>query len=669
MTGPAAGLLRSSLRRRRKEFVRLAGWSLVQAVPAFLTGWVIARAVDDGFLAGRAGTGFAWLGVLAVAVGTGAWATRHATLGLAAVVEPLRDELVTLVTSGTLRRSAGSDRPADTGGVARLTEQVEIAREAYGAVVMFVQSFAASSVGALLGLATLDPALLLFVLPPLLAGLGLFVGALRAMAARQRDVMLADERVAETASEVTGGLRDVVACGGEDVVRERAGERIDAAALATRALARMTAVRTASLAVGGWLPLVLVLAGAPWLVERGVTAGAVLGAVTYVSQGLQPALQSLVRGIADSGLWLLVTLGRIAGAAGEPPAEADAGEPPTEPTTDHRLPAEPAAGGPPTESAADPPPTEPIPASAPPGRPPGRRPRHSGLELRGVTFRYARSAEPVIDALDLVLRPDEHLAVVGPSGAGKSTFAALVAGVLAPHSGGVRLGGVPVGCLDDGPARHRVLIPQEAYVFAGSLWENLTYLAPGIPAAAVDAAVDEVGARPLVERLGGYDAAVDRQELSAGERQLISLVRSYLPPAELFLLDEATCHLDPAAEARAEAAFARRPGTLIVCAHRISSALRADRIMVLDGARAAVGTHAELMTGSALYRDLVGHWEEGAGTGTPGPAARKPDPAAGNPGSTTGKSGSTTGKPGLTASPTPGRSGSRRSGSALRSSE
>ncbi|MGI5472519.1 hypothetical protein [Streptomyces sp. CA-132043] len=269
MTG-AAGLLRSSLRRRRREFVRLAGWSLIQAVPAFLSGWVVARAVDDGFLAGRAGTGFAWLGVLAVAAGIGAWATRHATLGLAAVVEPLRDELVTMVASGTLHRSARrADRPADTGGVARLTEQVEIAREAYAAVVMFVQGFAASAVGALLGLATLDPALLLFVLPPLLVGLGLFAGALRAMAARQRDVALADERVAGTASEVTGGLRDVVACGAEDVVRERAGRHIDASARATRALARMTAVRTASLAVGGWLPLVLVLAGAPWLVQRG----------------------------------------------------------------------------------------------------------------------------------------------------------------------------------------------------------------------------------------------------------------------------------------------------------------------------------------------------------------------------------------------------------------
>ncbi|TJZ54274.1 ABC transporter ATP-binding protein [Streptomyces piniterrae] len=609
MTGRAGGLLRSSLRRRRKEFTRFTGWSLLQAVPAFFSGWAVARAVDDGFLAGRTGAGFAWLGVLAGAIVIGAWATHHATLGLSALVEPLRDELVTLVTSGTLHRSAQVGTPADTAGVARLTEHVEIAREAYGAVVMFVQGFVVTSTGVLLGLATLDPVLLLFVLPPLLLGLGLFVGSLRALAARQRSVVLADERMAESVSALTGGLRDVVACGAEDVIRKQTGDPIDTTARATRALARTTALRTAALGIGGWLPLVLILAGAPWLVKGGVTAGAVLGAVTYVSQGLQPALQGLVQGVGGSGLWLLVTLGRIAEAAEGTPAEAAvrgrgmgqakgsltgagaglaaAGE------TSHR--ASTAARGSALASGA----------SGASGTS-----RASRVELRGVTFRYARSAEPVISGLDLVLRPGEHLAVVGPSGAGKSTFAALVAGVLEPRAGQIRLDGVPVRSLDtDGLARHRVLIPQEAYVFAGTLWENLTYLEPGATTTAVDAAVDTVGARPLVERLGGYDAPVDHQELSAGERQLIALVRSYLPPAGLILLDEATCHLDPETEAGAEDAFARRPGTLIVCAHRISSALRADRILVLDGARADLGTHEELMAGSALYRDLVGHWE------------------------------------------------------------
>ncbi|MEU5582489.1 ABC transporter ATP-binding protein [Streptomyces huasconensis] len=391
----------------------------------------------------------------------------------------------------------------------------------------------------------------------------------------------------------------MTACGAEDLAQRRAGERIDAAAKATRTLARVMAIRTAALAIGGWLPLVLILAGAPWLVQRGVSAGAVLGAVTYVSRGLQPALQGLVQVLGGSGLWLLVTLSRIAEAAAPDAPGAATG------------PADRVTGAP----------------EAPRGRPdavpqggPGR------VELHGVTFGYARSAEPVISALDLVLWPGEHLAVVGPSGAGKSTLAALVAGVLEPQAGRVRLDGVPLRALGTGTlARHRVLIPQEAYVFAGTLRENLTYLAPGATTAEVDAAVDAVGARPLVARLGGYEAAADPRELSAGERQLVALVRAYLPPARLILLDEATCHLDPASEARAEEAFARRPGTLFVCAHRISSALRADRVLVLDGTSTALGTHAELMADSALYRDLVGHWEgaggEGGGEGDKGAGA------------------------------------------------
>ena len=92
-------------------------------------------------------------------------------------------------------------------------------------------------------------------------------------------------------------------------------------------------------------------------------------------------------------------------------------------------------------------------------------------------------------------------------------------------------------------------------------------------------------------------------------RQLIALVRAYLSPAPLVVLDEATCFLDPEAERRAEEAFAKRGGTLIVIAHRISSALRARRILVLDGNKATIGTHATLMrTHHRMYRELHGHW-------------------------------------------------------------
>jgi ATP-binding cassette subfamily C protein len=238
--------------------------------------------------------------------------------------------------------------------------------------------------------------------------------------------------------------------------------------------------------------------------------------------------------------------------------------------------------------------------------------------LRGVSFGYGPHAEPVLRGLDLDIADGQHVAIVGPSGIGKSTLAGLIAGLLRPTAGQVRLGGRPVSDMAaaDLPS-YRVLIPQEAYVFAGPVGENLSYLAPGASPAQLDVAVEVVGLRALVTRLGGYQAELSPDRLSAGERQLIALARAYLSPARLAILDEATCHLDPAAAARAENAFAARPGALIVIAHRISSALRADRVLVLDGASARIGDHVTLLATSPLYRDLVGHWEPGLGSARP----------------------------------------------------
>ena len=103
------------------------------------------------------------------------------------------------------------------------------------------------------------------------------------------------------------------------------------------------------------------------------------------------------------------------------------------------------------------------------------------------------------------------------------------------------------------------------------------------------------GLTPVVERLSGYDAVLVPAALSAGERQLVALTRAYLSPARLVVLDEATCHLDAAAEERAERAFAARPGSLIVIAHRMTSARRARRVLLLDGTQAWIGTHEELL--------------------------------------------------------------------------
>lgn len=568
-------VLLTALRQRRGMLLRLAGWSLVEAAPVFLSGRLVAAAIDEGFLAGRPAAGFGSLAMMALSVLVGAVGTRQVFLRLAAIIEPFRDELVDLVVTGVLHRSTATGQPSDIAGVARLTHQVEIVRESFASVIMVAQGFLVTTASALLGLVTLAPLALPFVLPPLLVGLVLFVSSLRATAARQRTTILANERIAETVSTLAGGLRDIIACCAEDQIRTTVAHSIDAQESAGTELARMTAVRTTALGIGAWVPLLLILLGTPWLVGHGATTGTVLGALTYVSLGLQPALQTLIRTIGGTGLQLMVTLGRITEAA-QPPATA----PP-----ESRLPEQ-----------------RPRPTS---------RPSDHTLELRNVTFSYGRHAEPIIRDLDLLLAGDDHLAVVGPSGVGKSTLAQIIAGLLQPQAGQILLDGVP---LRDWKAPHlaqrRVLIPQEAYVFTGTVAENLDYYLPCRPTPPqLDEAANALGAQLLIEHLGGYQADLRPADLSAGERQLLTLIRAYLSPAHLVILDEATCHLDPAAEAQAELAFTKRPGALLVIAHRTSSALRARRILVLDGDHAHLGSHQELLTHSPLYRDLVGHWQ------------------------------------------------------------
>jgi len=565
---PVADLLLSVLRRRRRLLVRLAGWSLVAAIPAFLSGLLVARALDDGFLAGRPATGFGWLGVLAVGGLVGAFGTRQTYRRLAGVVEPFRDELVTLGVTGTIHRSTRPGAVADTGGVARLTRQVEIVRESFANLLMIVESFLATAVGALLGLAALAPVMLVLVLPPLVVGIGLFLAALASMVRKQKTIVLAEEEIAVQAARLTGGLRDIVACGAEPATHAAAGRSVNAQARAATELARFTAMRTLALGVGGWLPVVAILVAAPWLLRDGLTTGELLGAVTYVVQGVQPALAHLVRVVGGSALLLGVTLGRIVEMGAAPPSAAPASAR-TRPPSDH-------------------------------------------LEMSGVTFGYGPHAEPVLRAVDLLIPSGQHLVVVGPSGVGKSTLTALVTGMLEPDQGCVRLGGE---ALTQWPREEllerRVLIPQEAYVFAGTLRENLCYLRPDVASDEIAAAVRALGMSPLVERLGGCDLEIDPAVLSAGERQQVALARAYLSSARLMVLDEATCHLDPETEMRAELAFAERGGTLLIVAHRISSALRADRILLLDGGAVLAGTHQELLVRSALYRDLVGHWHGG----------------------------------------------------------
>lgn len=583
------------LRSRWRVLVRLGVWSVLETGQSFLIGYAPARALDDGFLRGRPEVGLIWLGVAGLGVVLGAYGTARVYAAVAALVEPLRDRLVTRVVERGVRE-------ADRGALSGLTQQVEIARDTFAGLVMVSRSFVFTAVGALAGLFSLAPLLLLVVLPPLAAGVGLFTATLRPLARRQEVFLAADEALADRLGAVCPGLRDITASGAEDRMAADTGALVDAELHAARSLARFGVLRVAALALGGQLPIVLLLATAPWLLRHGVTTGALLGALAYVTQSLLPALHNLVHGLGTSGSRLAVVLRRLAPAV--PPRGA----------------------GPPSDMAL-------RRAGATSHVGPADDPRHTGprpaernaLTLTSVTFAYGPTVAPVIEDLDLTLPCGAHLAVVGPSGIGKSTLTALAAGLLEPRCGTIRVHGNAART----PEAHarRVLIPQEAYVFTGSLAENLAHLRPDpVPEAELLAAAEAVGLTPLLDALGGPEGRVDPAALSAGERQLIALTRAHLSNAPLALLDEATCHLDPRAEARAEHAFAARPGgTLVVVAHRISSARRAGRVLMMDGRDTAYGTHDELVRSSARYRELVGGW-------TPVPRGRsEPALALGDP--------------------------------------
>ena len=566
------------LGRHRKDVAWLAAWSLVQSLPAVASGWSLAQATTQ-FLAGRTGPGLAWLGLLAASALVGAFGARQVYLTIGVLVEPFRDDLVTAIVDGALARP-------DPRSVARMTHQAEIVRDSVAGVLAITFAFACTVVSTLAGLVTLLPATLPYVVPPLLTSLILLRWQLRPYAARQRAAVLAEETVAAEVARAASAARDITACGAEGLVFDGLARHIARQEKAARRVAGAGSARLLCLALGGWLPLLLVLAAAPGMLRHGASPGHIVGAVTYITGSLRGVLYTFSQGMSAGLVRLNVTLERIIQTSARPETrpETRAATPPETPAIAPRRPTlnSPALNSPALNQGKD-----------------------GTLELRDVTFAYGPHAEPVISGLTLTVPPGDHLAVVGPSGIGKSSLAGLIAGMLSPGEGEVLLDGRPVAGLG---RSWRILIPQEAYVFAGTLSENLRYLHPATKTE-LDEAAEAIGLTPLITRLGGYGGAVTPAALSAGERQLIALTRAYLPPAGLVILDEATCHLDPAAEEQAEEAFARRDGTLIVIAHRISSARRARRILVLDGARPQVGGHASLLASSVMYADLAGQWE------------------------------------------------------------
>ncbi|MBB4717836.1 ATP-binding cassette subfamily B protein [Streptomyces luteogriseus] len=233
------------------------------------------------------------------------------------------------------------------------------------------------------------------------------------------------------------------------------------------------------------------------------------------------------------------------------------------------------------------------------------------IDFEDVRFRYPGATRDAVDGVRLSIPVGRTVALVGETGAGKSTLVKLVGRFYDVTAGAVRVDGYDLRTLELGDYRRRLgIVPQEPHLTGGTVYDAIAYGRPGAAEGEVEAAARAVGAHELLSRLpGGYRHPVGEggRTLSAGQRQLIALARAQLILPDVLLLDEATSALDPVTEAAVSDAVARltEGRTSLIVAHRLTTAARADYIVVLaDGAIAEEGTHTDLLARNGPYARL-----------------------------------------------------------------
>jgi ATP-binding cassette, subfamily B, bacterial len=254
-----------------------------------------------------------------------------------------------------------------------------------------------------------------------------------------------------------------------------------------------------------------------------------------------------------------------------------------------------------------------------------------GVRFAGVTFRYAPGARAALEDVDLTIEPRRRVAIVGETGSGKTTFAKLVTRLMDPVGGRVLLGSdgggwVPLDEVAFASLRQRVvMVPQDGFLFDATVADNVRYGRPGMTDEQVAEAFDELGLGVWVAGLDqGVATPVGQRgdSLSAGERQLVAVARAYVADPDLLVLDEATSAVDPATEQRLTRALdtLTEGRTTLTIAHRLSTAERADEVLVVDAGRVVQrGSHTDLVDADGPYARLHASWRRSS-SGAPSPA-------------------------------------------------
>jgi ABC-type multidrug transport system fused ATPase/permease subunit len=258
-----------------------------------------------------------------------------------------------------------------------------------------------------------------------------------------------------------------------------------------------------------------------------------------------------------------------------------------------------------------PPPTDPAPLPAGP----------LDVDVHDVTFSYpTRGLADAVDAavlrhVNVHIPAGQQVALVGATGSGKTTLGRLIARFADPTIGEVRIGGVPLQYVDNAELRRRlVVVGQEPFLFDDTIAANVGFARPGTSLTDIEAVIERLDLSDWLESLpGGLMTPVGErgEQLSAGERQLVALVRAGVADPDVLVLDEATSSVDALTEVRISRALTHlaEGRTTIAIAHRLSTAVRADRVLVLDGGRLVQdGSHAELVATDGRYAHLYAAW-------------------------------------------------------------